>query len=69
MQKVILSSVTVSVLVFVVKYIIEYRVITERIKADPLNSFPPSAAWLVALPYAVITFIIVFAASWLVLKK
>ena len=59
MQKSMLASLIVAVLVFIIKYTWDYRVISERIKIDPINSFPPSAAWITALPWAVGTFIFI----------
>ncbi len=59
-------SLTCAVAVFAVKYAIDYRYLLSKqpkngMLPDDFTSFPPGSAWVVALIWGIVVFIIVFA--------
>jgi len=70
----LLISFVVSLVVFIVVYAIEYfkllRVQPSNVKMlENSTSFPPSSAWVIALPWGIITFVVVLLILLLVFKK
>jgi len=73
MKKVIISLVC-AVVVFAIKYFVDYnRLVSEQpqngVLPNNFTSFPPTSAWMSALPWAVIVFVAVFLGLWIFLKK
>jgi hypothetical protein len=73
MKKTLLISALTAIVVFVVVYRIKYQDIFKHTLQgggkEPITSFPPSSAWIIALPYALGGFVIVFLICWLIFKK
>lgn len=62
-------SVMAAMIVFVIKFAADYNNILVEQVSDRPTSFPPSAAWMTALPWAILTFALVFIVCWLFFKK
>ncbi len=74
MKKILLFSSISAVVVFAVSYVIFYRSLLLQqpkngVFPENFTSNPPSSAWLPALPYAIVVFILVFLIMWLLSRK
>ncbi len=73
MKKILLISFISSAIVLAVSYFINYRALLSMQPKNgvfPKNftSFPPSAAWMDALPHALAALALVFIICWLIFK-
>jgi len=75
MMKVIFISIVPAVIVFLVKFYIDYNRIlflgtpVNGVLPENFTSFPPSGAWITALPWAISVFALVFIVGWLFFRK
>jgi hypothetical protein len=73
MLKTVGLSFGVATIAFIVVFIINYRsLLSDQPRSDALppnfTSYPPSAAWLIALPWAIGIFIVAFVIIWFLRK-
>lgn len=71
MKKVLFASLIAFVIVFVFFYIRSYRYLAAHQPGPAttdVTSFPTSAAWLSALPYAIVAFAAVLVIGWLIIR-
>jgi ABC-type antimicrobial peptide transport system permease subunit len=70
MKQLTIISFLVAALVFAFVFYIQYRLLSAQLEKDPLStSFPPSSAWLIALPWALGVFVVILIIGWLVARK